>query len=55
MKSYKEMKELIEAQNQAIEYLFKTVDDHQQKLEDLGKRLSSLQNARIQKLEKEVA
>ena len=39
MKSYKEMKELIEAQNEAIEYLFKTVDD---------------QNVRIQKLEIEM-
>ena len=61
MKSYKEMLEMIEAQNKAIEYLFQTVDDHQKKLEDLEERFSSLQdasgsnNTRIQELEKEVA
>ena len=61
MKSYKEMLEMIEAQNKAIEYLFQTVDDHQKKLEDLEERFSSLQDAsgsnniRIQELEKEVA
>ena len=59
MKSYKEMKEMIEAQNKAIEYLFQTVDNHQKKFEDLEERFSSLQdasgsnNTRIQELEKE--
>ncbi len=59
MKSYKEMKEMIEAQNKAIEYLFQTVDDHKKKFEDLEERFSSLQdasgsnNTRIQELEKE--
>ena len=61
MKSYKEMLEMIEAQNKAIEYLFQTVDYHQKKFEDLEERFSSLQdasgsnNTRIQELEKEAA
>ena len=37
MKSYKEMKEMIEAQNKAIEYLFQTVDDHCKRIEELEK------------------
>ena len=59
MNTYTEMKEMLEAQNKAIEYLFKTADEQQKKFEDLEERFSSLQDAsgsnniRIQELEKE--
>jgi len=42
MKSYKEMKEMIEAQNKAIEYLFQTVDDHCKRIEELEKYKGSI-------------
>ena len=44
MKSYKEMKEMIEAQNKAIEYLFQTVDDHCKRIEELEKKEDHVQN-----------